>query len=300
LQLFFEFYDSLRKIFWKWPKTFWREKPTLSESERSILAGCCQILPSFQIMLPIIFVQSQTLLSLIKVFRKICKLLQYQIKVIWIIMKYTSILYTFDIVHVGDFVIYMVKACKVWISQKIIRNTFWDEGNSSVPNKLVLLIGCWFRCLSHMIKWGWWNNIISLVNNGRFFFWTDNCCFQATVSHNVPTQWHGRCWGRGSSDVLQGAVEVVDILRPMSSGSTCQRANVIIGYVRGSQSRCWGFTISNASFVYKTVSKALAPSSWHGTTSPFLCWRKYDELGILILSRTSSPLTTLFGKQAHY
>jgi hypothetical protein len=45
----------------------------------------------------------------------------------------------------------------------------------------------------------------------------------------------------------------------------------------------------------KTVSKASAPASWHGTTPPFLCWRKYDELGILILSRTSSPITTLFG-----
>jgi hypothetical protein len=42
--------------------------------------------------------------------------------------------------------------------------------------------------------------------------------------------------GRGSSDVRQGAVEVADILGPMSGGSTCQRANVIIGYVSGSQS----------------------------------------------------------------
>jgi hypothetical protein len=38
-----------------------------------------------------------------QVFSKVCNLLQYQINVIWIIMKYTFILYTFGIVHVGDF-----------------------------------------------------------------------------------------------------------------------------------------------------------------------------------------------------
>jgi hypothetical protein len=46
------------------------KKPTLSESECSILVGFCQILPSSQIMLPIIFDQSQILLSLIKYLAK--------------------------------------------------------------------------------------------------------------------------------------------------------------------------------------------------------------------------------------
>jgi hypothetical protein len=38
-----------------------------------------------------------------QVFSKICNFLQYQVNVIKILMKYTSILYTFGIVYIGDF-----------------------------------------------------------------------------------------------------------------------------------------------------------------------------------------------------
>jgi hypothetical protein len=96
----------------------------------------------------------------------------------------------------------------------------------------------------------------------HFEFWIIELHLLQRLSSGGGDPWEGR----GSSDVRHRAVDVADILGPMSGGSTCQRANVTIGYGRGSQSP-WEYAV-----VLKwKLEVPRRHGQVHGTVSP--TWR---------------------------